>query len=235
MYGWRARIGLISAIQENAERSFYIHTPEGVAYTNARIAAPEDATDLADNLVAEAAKYQGYPIDLIVAAPMMGSYTGGLDWDKETARRMEAASGAPVLTYGTAILEALNALGVKKIAIATPYAAEGNAAERKFFEDNGIEVTTIYNMDLSYIYRQGKLLESTDNYQMYGNCRKVDMAGADALYMSSMELATLETLSDMELTLNVPVVTSHQALLWAALKHSRVSCKNEKLGKLFQL
>lgn len=239
MYGWRARIGLISAVNENVERSFYANTPEGVSYTNARVSVPqgktgEDAAALADNLVAEAAKYKGYSVDLIASAPMMGSYACGMEWDRETARRMEEASGIPVVTYGMAVLEAMKALGVKKLAIATPYGEEGNDAERKFFTDNGIEVTTIFNMDLSYVCKQGRGLQSTDGYQLYGNGRKVDLTGADALYISSMELATLEVLAKLELTLNVPVVTSHQVVFWAALRKARISEKSEKLGKLFQ-
>lgn len=243
MYGWRSRIGLISSINENVERSFYANAPEGVSYTNARVSAivektPEAAAKLADEIVAEAAKYKGVPVEVLVSAPMMGSYACGMEWDKALAARMEEVSGVPALTYGMAVLDALKALGIKKLAIATPYGHEGNDAERKFFEDNGIEVTQITNMDFSYVCRYGRVMESTDGYQMYGNFKKMFNAGlngAEALYVSSNELATLEIIQKAELLLNVPVITSHQALFWAALRKASIGVKPEKLGKLFQI
>ena len=73
---------------------------------------------------------------------------------------------------------------------------------------------------------------------MYGNFKKMFNAGlngAEALYVSSNELATLEIIQKAELLLNVPVITSHQALFWAALRKASIGVKPEKLGKLFQI
>ena len=239
MYGWRARIGLIADTKDCVERSFHEWAPNGVSYTTSRLVTPEateeGAAVLADRLEAEAAKFNDYPIDFIVAAPLMGSFVKGIDFDKECIARMEKASGAGVITAGVAILDALKALGVKKVAVVSPYDEAATAMERKFLEDNGIEVTSVLNMDASYVCRHGRTLGSCDGYFLYRNCLKAELNGAEALLMSSMELATMEIIDELELVLGIPVVTGHQAALWAGLRHSRVGAKPEKLGKLLQL
>ena len=100
---------------------------------------------LADRLEAEAAKFNGYPIDFLVAAPLMGSFVKGLDWDQACVERMEKASGAGVITAGMAIVDAFKALGVKKIAVVTPYDEAAGERERKFLEGCGF----VYALDES--------------------------------------------------------------------------------------
>lgn len=240
MYGWRARIGLIAETKENVERSFHVWAPEGVTYTTSRVTVPAEQTkeamaELADNLVAEAAKFKGYPIDFIIYTPVIGAYLNGTDWEKEVVKRMKEASGAEVISYSMALAEALKALEAKKVFVVSPYTADGNDKEKAFVESNGVEVADIFNMDTSYVYKYGRVLESTDGYLIYRNIQKIDMKDADVLYISSMELATMELINDVELLLDVPVITSHQVALWAALRHCRVGAKLEKAGRLFQL
>ena len=50
-----------------------------------------------------------------------------------------------------------------------------------------------------------------------------------------MGLTTLEIVDAVETQLGIPVITSHQATLWGALRHCRVGAKLPKLGKLFTL
>ena len=45
----------------------------------------------------------------------------------------------------------------------------------------------------------------------------------------------MEIVEELETLLGVPVVTSHQATLWSALRHCRVGAKPDKLGRLFRL
>lgn len=236
MYGWRSRIGLISAVNENVERSFYAYAPEGVSFTNARIAAAKgaDLSALEENLLTEAKKFNGYSADILVTTLGDAAYRGGMAWEKELAAKMAEAAGVDVVTYGTAALEALQAVGAKKIVFMTPYAVENNDAIEKFFTENGVEVVSFLNIDLSYVVRNGRMLESADEFQMYRNALKADLDNADALFFDSMELASLEVINMIELNKEKPVISAPQALLWAALRHSGVGAKIEKLGKLFQ-
>ena len=239
MYGWRAKIGLITPMSANAEHAFHIYAPEGVSFASMKInfpgPTPEGLMILTDQLEETAAKYKGYDVDLVVFGCTSGSCIKGANWDKECIRRIEKASNIPGLTTSTAVLEAFQALGTKKAAVLTPYPEATNEAEKKFLEDNGYEVTNIIGMDVSYIRRDGHKLEEADEYFLYRNAINMDLKGADTFFLSCMGLTTMEIIDDLETALKIPVVTSHQATLWSALRHCRVGAKLPKMGRLFTL
>ncbi len=239
MYGWRAKIGLITPMSENAEHAFHIYAPEGVSFASMKInfpgPTPEGLMILTDQLEETAAKYAGYDVDLVVFGCTSGSCIKGFGWDQECIRQIERASGAPGLTTSTAVLEAMKALGTKKVAVLTPYPDETNEAEKKFLEDNGFEVTNIVGMDVSHIRVGKQKLEAADEDFLYRNSLDMDLNGADTFFLSCMGLTTMEIIDELETALQIPVLTSHQATLWSALRHCRVGAKLPKLGKLFTL
>ncbi len=240
MYGWRAKIGLITPLSENAEHAFHIYAPEGVSFASMKIAfpgpTPEGLAILTDQLEKTAAIYRDYNADLVVFGCTSGSCIRGIGWDQECIRQIERASGKPGLTTSTAVLEALTALGSKKVAVLTPYPEATNEAERKFLEDNGFAVTSIVGMDMSqYIGEKGVRFEETDEYFLYRNVMKMDLKGADTFFLSCMGLTTLEIIDKLETALQVPVLTSHQATLWSALRRCRVNDKLPGLGRLFHI
>ena len=108
-------------------------------------------------------------------------------------------------------------------------------AEKKFLEENGFEVTSVLGFDVDWALEKGAELEDCDEYMLYKNAMKVDVAGADAFYFAGIGLTTMELVDDIETLLGVPVVTSPQATYWSALRHCRIGGKLEKLGKLFQI
>lgn len=239
MYGWRAKIGLITPMSENAEHAFHIYAPEGVSFASMKInfpgPTPEGLMILTDQLEETAAKYAGYDVDLVVFGCTSGSCIKGFGWDKECIRQIERASGAPGLTTSTAVLEAMEALGTKKVAVLTPYPEATNLAEKKFLEDNGYEVTNIIGMDVSHIRVGKRKMEAVDEDFLYRSSLDMDLKGADTFFLSCMGLTTMEIVDELEMALQVPVITSHQATLWSALRHCRVGAKLPKLGRLFTL
>ena len=129
----------------------------------------------------------------------------------------------------------MKALGTKKVAVLTPYPEATNEAEKKFLEDNGFEVTNIVGMDVSHIRHGKRKMEAVDEDFLYKNSLAMDLKGADTFFLSCMGLTTMEIIDEIETALQIPVITSHQATLWSALRHCRVGTKLPKLGKLFTL
>ena len=70
MYGWRAKIGLITPMSENAEHAFHIYAPEGVSFASMKInfpgPTPEGLMILTSRLEETAAMYKDYDVDLVV-------------------------------------------------------------------------------------------------------------------------------------------------------------------------
>ncbi len=239
MYGWRAKIGLITPMSENAEHAFHIYAPEGVSVCSLKInfpgPTPEGLIYLTDQLEDTAAMYKGRNLDLVVFGCTSGSCIKGYGWDKECTERIERACGIPGLTTSTAVLEGLRALGTKKVAVLTPYPEATNVAEKKFLEDNGFEVTNIVGMNMSQFTGKGMSFEDADEHFLYQHSLHMDLKGADTFFLSCMGLTTMEIIDALETGLGLPVITSHQATLWSALRHCRIGAKLPKLGRLFTL
>ena len=235
MYGWRAKIGLITPMSENAEHAFHLYAPEGVSFASMKInfpgPTPEGLTILTDQLEETAAKYKGMPYQLVVFGCTSGSCIKGYGFDKECIERIERASGCPGLTTSTAVLEAFEALGLKKTVVMTPYPEDTNQAEKKFLEDNGIEVTSITGIGFNKVGEFGH----ASKRHLYRNAMKLDTTSAEVFFLSCMGLGTMELIPALEDDLGMPVITSHQASLWACLRHSGVNDKLPNLGKLFTI
>lgn len=235
MYGWRARIGLITPMSENAEHAFHIYAPEGVSFASMKInfpgPTPEGLIILTDQLEATAATYKGSNMDLVVFGCTSGSCIKGYGFDKECVQRIERACGWPGLTTSTAVLEAFQALGLRRTVVMTPYPEDTNQAEKKFLEDNGLEVTSITGVGFN---RVGEFSHPS-KYFLYRKAKELKTEGAEVFFLSCMGLATMELVEILEEDLGMPVITSHQASLWACLRHSRVNDKLPGLGRLFTI
>lgn len=239
MYGWKAKIGLITPMSENAEHAFHIYAPKGVSFASMKInfpgPTPEGLIYLTDQLEETAAAFKGYDLDLVLFGCTSGSCIKGFGWDQECINKIERACGIPGLTTSTAVLESLRALGTKKVAVLTPYPEDTNQAEKKFLEDHGFEVTNIVGMDMSRFTQRGQMFEDADEPFLYQHALATELKGADTFFLSCMGLTTMELVDTMETALGVPVITSHQASLWSCLRHCRVNDRLPGLGKLFTL
>ena len=239
MYSRRARIGVITPMGESVEYAFNKYAPDGVAFSCTRLSfpgpTPEGLIYLSDQVDETAKKFAKRHYDVILFGCTSGSCIKGFGWDQECINKIERASGKPGLTTSTAVLEALRAVCTKKLAVLTPYPDDTNEAEKKFLEDNGFEVTNIVGMDMAQFMKDGPFFEEADEYFLYRNALDMDLKGADTFFLSCMGLTTMEIVDDVEKALGIPVITSHQATLWSALRHCRVGAKVPKMGKLFEL
>ncbi len=235
MYSRRARIGVIAPMDDQVEYAFNKYAPDGVSFASTRLTfpgpTPEGLIYLSDQLEEAAKMYAKKPHDVVLFGCTSGSCIKGYGFDKECIERIERACGWPGLTTSTAVLEAYKALGLNKTVVMTPYPEATNLAEKKFLEDNGIEVTSITGIGFNKINGYSR---PTKEF-LYRNAKKLKLEGAEVFFLSCMGLATMELVEILEEDLGMPVITSHQASLWSALRHSRVNDKIPGLGKLFTI
>ncbi len=238
MYSRRARIGVIAPLDDKVEYAFNKYAPEGVAFNSPRLSfpgpTPEGLIYLADQLEGAAKMYAKQHHDVVLFGCTSGSCIKGVGWDKECIRTIERACGWPGLTTSTAVLEAFQALGLNKTVVMTPYPDDTNEAERQFLEDNGIHVTSITGVGFNRMKTMGGDAQA-DKFFLYRNAKKLKTEGAEVFFLSCMGLATMELVEILEEDLGIPVITSHQASLWACLRHCRVNEKISGLGKLFTI
>ncbi len=235
MYSTRARIGVIAPLDDKVEYAFNKYAPQGVSFDSTRLSfpgpTPEGLVFLSDQLEEAARMYKKSHHDVVLFGCTSGSCIKGYGFDKECIERIERACGWPGLTTSTSVLEAFRALGLNRTVVMTPYPDDTNEAEKKFLEDNGIEVTSITGIGFN---RVGEF-SHPDKMHLYRNAKKLKTEGADVFFLSCMGLATMELVQVLEEDLGMPVITSHQASLWACLRKSRVNDKLPNLGRLFTI
>ena len=235
MYSWRAKIGVIAPIDDKVEYAFNKYAPEGVAFNSSRLTfpgpTPEGLRILTSKLEEAAKMYKNQKHDVVLFGCTSGSCINGFGWDKQLIDIIEKACGWPGLTTTTSVMEAFEALGLNRAAVMTPYPDDTNEIEKKFMEDSGLEVTNIKGVGFN---RKGPYSHAS-TLHLYRNAKNMDLGDANVFFLSCMGLGTMELVQVLEEDLGMPVITSHQASLWACLRHAGIKDKLPGLGKLFTL
>ena len=236
VHGWRGKIGLIFPAPGSApEVEFHQRGPEGVGVFTTRVpfeaVTIDGLTKMGSHVEEAAALLAQANVDLILFACTTGSLVKGIGYDKEIIDRLERYTGIPATTTTTSVTEALNALKLKRIAIATPYSVEVNQAEKTFMESSGFEVKSIEGLGLVDPTKMPEVRYE----EMYRLVKKVFSEDIDGIFMSCTGINVLDIIEMLEEDLKKPVITSNQASLWAALRKIQVGAKLEGLGQLFRI
>jgi maleate cis-trans isomerase len=239
MLGWRARIGIVVPATNTAtESEFWKILPEGVTYSFARALSSRDSDQVRrlsgyqTSALKGATEVAEVKPDLIVWACTSGSFLNGVGYDRTLSSGIESAVGIPVLTTSSALIAAINALGVKRVALGTPYPQPVTDIEARFFADSvaGLEVVNTGIIDLSDPYSRG-LIEPEQAYELG---RRIDRPDAEAIILSCTDLQTFSILRALEADLGKPVISSNSATAWAMFRRLGIQPPNE-LGRLATL
>ena len=170
--------------------------------------------------------------DVIAYACTAGSMSKPLDGLTDAMTQM---CGRPCVATAPALIKACKKLGLKKLAIATPYHDALNQHEVHFFEENGIRVLNIRGLGIGaggpHEYVQ---LAKVPKDQVYAHARGTWVPDADGMVVSCTDFASLEALPRLERELSKPVISSNTATLWAALRAAGVDRRIPGFGRLLQ-
>ena len=168
-------------------------------------------------------------LDCVVYGCTSGTIAAGHDSIEEKVK--VAKPMADVSTPSTAAIKALKKLNIKKVSIFTPYSKKLNDDVLDYFKSEGFEVTSNSYFDIQDDYDIGKV----DQDYLYEVLSKLDLNGADALFVSCTALPVLEIIDKLEKKLNTTVLSSNQALIWDTLVKIKKNNSVEGFGKLFQV
>jgi len=148
--------------------------------------------------------------------------------DRDVALAINASRpGVPVVTPAGAAVRAFARLGVRRIALLTPYLPETTAPMVAYFSARGLDVVKAQCLGLADDREMARV--SADTIVAAGVA--VDAADADAVFLSCTALPALSVVEALEARLGKPVVTSNQASLWHALRLAGVAQRGP--GRLF--
>lgn len=229
MYGWRGRIGVVLPADNTVlEPDFYRFLPDGVSAHTLRLQKaprpdmPAQAVTLANAFTYTRVNVVGY----MCAA---SSFMLGVDGNRELVERLSAATGGlPAFTASTAMVDALRAVGARRVAVLAPHPDDIAARLTGYLADCGIEVVTLDAMNLSV-----DAINDSAPGQIYRRARQVALNDADALFIAATNFRALDVIEPLERDLCRPVITSNQAALWVGLRLLRVREPQPRLGALF--
>ena len=170
-----------------------------------------------DNVAAASRALAARGADAVALMGTSLSFYRGKAFNAQLVRTMsEATGGLPVTTMSNAVVEALRAVGGRRIAVATAYTAEVNQQLATFLGDNGFSVAGLEALELVEIPD----IHAVGDAELLALGRRAleNAPGADALLISCGGLRTLPVELPLEQELGIPVVSSAVAGAWAAAR-----------------
>jgi len=236
LYGWRGRIGLIlpssnTTMETEFWRLLYDH---GITIHSARLYLESVDVDslfkMAEKVEEAARLLASADVDVIVFGCTTGSLVGGPEYDRAIVERIVSVAHKHVVATARAVVEALEALGARQVAVGTPYIDELNILEKRFLEANGLEVIDIRGLGI----KDNRVIGRLRPDQVYKLAKSLKISPADAVFLSCTNMPTLDIIDALEEDLGIPVVSSNTASLWAALRSMGVRPKLNRGGTLLR-
>jgi maleate isomerase len=166
-------------------------------------------------------------IDCVVYGCTSGTIAAGYESIKKKVKA--AKPMADLTTPSSAAIKALKRLNIKKLYVFTPYSKALNDEVLEYFKSEGFEITSNSYFDIEADYDIGKV----DPDYLFEVLSKVDLNGAEGLFVSCTALPALSIIDKLEKKLSTPVLSSNQALIWDTLVKINKNESVNGFGKLF--
>jgi len=214
-----ARIGLlVPSSNTTVEPEFYRALPRGVTLHTARLfltrIAPESILRMVEDMETQAKLLASADVDVIVLGATAPSFLKGLGYDHELIQKLESATGRKATTTSTALVQALQHFGAKRVVLGSAYDEKVNGIAKAFLEASGTEVLDMKGLALVDNLVVGRLASDT----AYDLALKVNRSDADAIVLSCTNWQTMDAIERIERETGKPVITTTQASVWAALR-----------------
>ena len=168
-------------------------------------------------------------IDCVAYGCTSGTIAAGYEAIEKKIKN--AKPEAIVITPSTASIKALKKLNIKKIAIFTPYSKKLNDEVLDFFKNENFEIKANSYFNIESDIDIGKV----DPNYLYEVLSKMDLNGAEALFVSCTALPALSIIDKLEKKLNITVLSSNQTLIWDTLNSIKNKETTKGFGKIFEV
>ena len=236
-YSARAKLGLIVPPTNTVNEAEWSRmVPEGVTFHTHRMPLHADTDSTAGreallrDLDAAVGMLAQSGADAIAYACTAGSMiTPAASLPQTLSKR----TGQNCVTTSASIVDALRALGVRRLSVATPYHDALNAHETHFLQDHGFEVLRLIGLGIgSNGPSDFPRIARTPLETVAAHVRSAFVPGSDAMLVTCTDFPTLPILAALEKELGVPVVSSNQATFWSMLRAARIEDRFEHFGRL---
>jgi arylmalonate decarboxylase len=208
--------------------------PKGVSFHSTKLlllgkATQESYTRMERDTERAAEELATAEVDAIMWACTSGSVVMPPEAIEEKIARI---AGCPAATTITAVVAALKALGVKRVALGTPYVSFINETEIEFLEKAGFEVVSMYGLELGESQEERRGIGRVPPQSLHRFARHLDNGRAEAIFISCTNVAGVDEIAQVEAERGKPVITSNLATFWHALRLTGINDRIEGFGRL---
>lgn len=240
--GWRQKFAvLIPSTNTSVQPEFDDMRPAGVTNHISRIRIPNiPLNNDADfqRLITLIADAQDEAVDSVMSCEpdrlVLGisaeTFWDGLKASRELKQHLEHKTGLPVSMGSEACAEAFKVLGMKKIAVVTPYQPVGDRNVVRFFEESGFQVARIKGLKCESPVKIAHVSET----ELRDALRELDGDDIDGIIQVGTNLAMARLAASAEIWLKRPVVAINTAIYWHALRASGITDRISGFGALLE-
>jgi maleate cis-trans isomerase len=236
----RTRIGvMVPSTNTTFEADFQLVAPRDVTIHGQRLwltndAAGEAGMERMNAEIESGARYLATArVDVIAYGCTTGSFYKGPGWDREMLATIERLAGVPAVAAAPSVVDALRAVGARRLSVATPYPDWNNQRLRAYLEALGFEVLNVDGEPRAAASgNQG--INDQDPEDVIAFAASVCRPEADALLCSCTAWRSVEAVDEIEHRVGTPVVTSNQASIWAAFRTAGVTRPIKGFGHLLE-
>jgi maleate cis-trans isomerase len=235
MLGWRARLGAVVPSNNTVlEPEFWNLRPDGVTLHTARVLSygptPEGIARMEQAAMRACEELKAGALDVLSYACLATSLVKGPGWSAALIGEVKSRFGLPACTAAGATVAALQALGARRIAFATPYPERIHALVQPYMEASGLVVAGLANTRFADSIEVCRAPPGV----AYRRAQQADTLEAEAVCIVATDFQTLPIIAALEADLGKPVVTTNQAVLWMMLGLAKAKWKPDGLGQLFE-
>jgi len=238
--GWRRKLAvLVPSTNTSVQPEFDGMRPAGVTNHISRIRIPNMplASDADFRLLVEriaAAQREAVESamtcepDHLVLGISVETFWGGLDASRKLSAELEAETGLAVTGGADACAAAFAALGVRRIAVLTPYFPVGDQNVRRFFEESGFPVARVRGLQCA----SPVLIAHVDAETLRAAVESLDGDDVDAVVQVGTNLAMAKLAAQMEAERGKPVLAINACIYWRALRACGIGDRVAGWGRL---
>ncbi|MCP4491978.1 MAG: Asp/Glu racemase [Gammaproteobacteria bacterium] len=220
---FKFRIGvLVPFTNTNLEPDLALMRPADVSFHYSRIGGynqeeiPDEAAmadmgaaDIVDGIRLIAATRP----DLILYGCTSATLTHGLEFDSKLAAEISRIAGTKTITAAGSLITALAAIGANNVGFASPYVGDINHKASLFLASAGIRVVNCASINSNLnSYEQGELSPE----EIFELALRADHKDAEAIVLACTDLRAIEVIPKIESELGKIVISTNQAMLFAA-------------------
>ena len=239
-YGWRARIGLLQPgeVSDTNPFEFYMMAPEGVqmVLTSLNLGSMSEANyeRALANLETPVQRLLPRKPNAIIQTGIPPLVHAGWNVETELRERVARLTPIPYITDAAGSIAAMKAVGIGRVVVVSAFEDPLPDLIKRYLGHAEVEMVGHVNA------REGSALESGELslQKVYDAARSLyeeHAAEADGIWITQASMPSVGVIAELERDLDVPTVSSAQALMWAGLRLAGINHRIEGFGRLFDV